>query len=300
MTDPATDFPASLAILGPGRLGSALAHAAHNARLPVVIGARNPDAASDLAHTLGQADVPSLTDAARNADLVLLTVSDDAIESVCETLAREGVFRSGMIVAHCSGVHDTSLLASARQAGCHVASFHPLQTFPATDAAEAMRLVGAYCFCEGDPQATDLLSELARVVGAIPVVFPSGGKAIYHAAAVMASNYVTTLADAAIDAATQAGIDPETAQAALGVLLTTASENAHALGPADALTGPIARGDIGTLKKHLAALGDCDENLRLLYRTVGTRTVDLAVRKGTLTPDVAAELKRTLGESEHA
>jgi predicted short-subunit dehydrogenase-like oxidoreductase (DUF2520 family) len=283
MTDPATDFSASLAILGPGRLGSALAHAAHNARLTVAIGARDPDAAADLVHALGQADVLPLADAARTADLVLLTVSDDAIEPVCDALASEGAFRPGMIVAHCSGVHDTSLLASAKHAGCHVASCHPLQTFPATDAAEALRLVGAYCFCEGNPQATDLLSDFARVVGAV-----------------MASNYVTTLADAAIDAATQAGIDPATAQAALGVLLTTAAENAHALGPADAITGPIARGDVGTIKKHLAALADCDENLRLLYRTAGARTVDLAVRKGTLTPDVAAELKKTLGASEHA
>jgi predicted short-subunit dehydrogenase-like oxidoreductase (DUF2520 family) len=300
MTDPATDFSASLAILGPGRLGSALAHAAHNARLTIAIGARDPDAAADLVHALGQADVLPLADAARTADLVLLTVSDDAIEPVCDALASEGAFRPGMIVAHCSGVHDTSLLASAKHAGCHVASCHPLQTFPVTDAAEALRLVGAYCFCEGNPQATDLLSDFARVVGAIPVVFPSKGKALYHAAAVMASNYVTTLADAAIDAATQAGIDPATAQAALGVLLTTAAENAHALGPADAITGPIARGDVGTIKKHLAALADCDENLRLLYRTAGARTVDLAVRKGTLTPDVAAELKKTLGASEHA
>jgi predicted short-subunit dehydrogenase-like oxidoreductase (DUF2520 family) len=292
MTTSPTSPPTSLAILGPGRLGSALARNAHDAGLTVTLGARDPNTIADLASDLG-VDTLSLSDAA-NADLVLLTVSDDAIAHLCEQLASANAFRPGAIVAHCSGVHSSDLLASARDAGCHVASFHPLQTFPTTDAATAARLKGAYCFCEGDQPATDALAALARTLSTNPVVFPSSGKALYHAAAVMASNYVTVMADAAIALATQAGIDPDTAQTALGVLLTTAATNATTMGPVEALTGPIARGDVGTIEKHLAAMGDCDENLRLLYRSAGLQTVDLATRKGSLSPEVAEALRQIL------
>ncbi len=276
-TRPAT----TLSILGPGRLGRSLAGRATQAGLAVTLGGR---------HAGG--DVLDLASAAQASDIILLAVSDDAIEAVCEQLARAEAFRPGTVVAHCSGACDHRLLASARDAGCHVASFHPLQTFPTGDSAD--RVEGICCFIEGDEPAAAALATLASQLDATPVMMASEGKALYHAAAVMASNYVTALMAGAVDLAARADIDPATAQRALGALMTTAATNAATMPLPDALTGPIARGDVGTVKKHVAAMGHCPENLQNLYRAAGMQAIELALTKGSINNTRAAELRNAL------
>ncbi len=273
--------PTTLSILGPGRLGRSLATRAIQAGLVVTLGGRSP-----------QGDVQDLHDAARMSDVVLLTVSDDAIQAVCDQLVQAGALEAGTVLAHCSGVHDHHLLDAARQAGCHIASFHPLQTFPTPHSAD--RIDGICCFVEGDDAAVEALAALADQLGAAPVTMASEGKALYHAAAVMASNYVTALMACAIDLASRADIDPAAAQRALGTLMTTAAANAATMPLPEALTGPIARGDVGTVKKHVAAMGDCPENLQNLYRAAGLQAIELALTKGGIDEVQAAELRRVL------
>ena len=235
----------------------------------------------------------TIPEAAAAGQLVLLTVSDDAIEPLCADLAAHGAFKRGAIVAHCSGVLGSDALSSAKKAGCQVGSLHPLQTFPSAESA-VERWSGVYCFCEGDEAIIDVLMELARSVGARPASLRPEGKALYHAAAVVAGNYVTTLLDAACEMWRQAGIDEQTAQSALSHLAATTAQNASTMDLAQSLTGPIARGDVGTVRKHIQAIADMPGPLQHLYRCAGIRTVDIALRKGSIDDDTANQLRDAL------
>ncbi|MHC4986011.1 MAG: Rossmann-like and DUF2520 domain-containing protein, partial [Planctomycetota bacterium] len=196
-------------------------------------------------------------------------------------------------VAHCSGALGSDALSSAKKAGCLVGSLHPLQTFPSAESA-VERWAGVYCFCEGDEAILDVLMELARSVGARPAALKPDGKALYHAAAVVAGNYVTTLLDAACQMWRQAGIDDQTAQSALSHLAATTAENASTMDLAQSLTGPIARGDVGTVRKHIQAIAGMPVQLQHLYRCAGIRTIDIALRKGSIDEDTANQLRDTL------
>ncbi len=290
---------APIAIIGPGVVGTALGVLARRAGLPVVaVGGRRIESAQAAADRMG-GDVPamSMADAASAGGLVLLTVSDDAIETVCGQLAKGGAFETGAMVAHCSGALSSDILAAAREAGCSVGSMHPLQTFPNTDAA-IERFEGVHCFCEGDGRTVDVLTTLAEALGGLPTVLDSGGKAFYHAGAVMAGNYTTALLDAACQMWGHAGIDQTTARKALSVLTTATAQNAATMDLAQSLTGPIARGDTGTIRRHLEALQACSSELRRLYCVAGLRTVELALQKGTIDDNVAQQLRQTLCSKE--
>jgi len=224
------------------------------------------------------------------AGLVLLTIGDDDIAATCQELA--AAFRPGAIVAHCSGVLGSEVLAPAHNRGCHVGSMHPLQTFPSLEAA-IKDLPGAYCFIEGDAEAAEVLQRPAEDLGAHPVPIASAAKAVYHAAAVMACNYLTALMDAALALCNQAGIDEPTARKTLGPLARATLDNVLATGTAQALTGPIARGDQQTVQRHLGVLME-QADLLDIYRALGRWTVALAARKGTINSSKAAALRRLL------
>lgn len=288
-----------ITIIGPGKVGTAVGILAARAGLSVVaVGGSSADKTQAAAERIGPGVRACSGDEAAGAGgLVLLTVPDDAIEGLCRELSAAGAFAHGAIVAHCSGALGSDVLAIAREAcRCAVGSMHPLQTFPTAESA-LERLPGAYCFCEGDARAVEMLEELARAVGATPARIDGGAKALYHAAAVTACNYLTALVDAAVAMCAEAGIDRATALAALGPLSTATMENVAAMGPADALTGPIARGDVGTVRRHLEALAEGDKKLSALYRAMASWTVQLAERKGTIDRATARSLHEILQET---
>ena len=292
------DHP-TISIIGPGTVGTALGILAARAGLTVTaVGGRDADKTLRAAAHIGLEVRPlSIHDAAGAAELIFLTVGDDAIESLCNDLAQARAFQPGAIVAHCSGALGSEVLAAAKAGGCRVGSMHPLQTFP-TPEAVLERLVGAFCFCEGDPDAVGVLMAVADTIGATAAELSSDGKALYHAAAVTAGNYVTTLLDAAVAMCKQAGIDPQVAQQAMAVLAATTAMNATDMDLPQSLTGPVARGDVGTIRRHLQALGPCGESIRRLYCVAALRTVDLAVRKGSIDESAAQALRDMLSESE--
>lgn len=269
---------ADISIIGCGKVGAAIAQLAAGAgRRVAAVASRNADRAGDLAVKIGNPDAAcDIARAAGAGGVVLLTVNDDAIEPLCGELARDGAFGEGSVVAHCSGSLGSDILAAARYScGALIASMHPLTTFP-TAAAAVERFAGTYCFCEGDAGATDALMELAGDIGGKPMLISSQAKVLYHAAAVMACNYLTALLDAAVTLCGKAGIDRQTALQALAHLATATLENVTKLGPPSALTGPIARGDARTVARHLEALAGCDDDLRDFYRIAGKWTLQLA------------------------
>jgi predicted short-subunit dehydrogenase-like oxidoreductase (DUF2520 family) len=285
------DFPA-LVIIGPGKVGTALGALAFQRGSPVAaLGGRDRARLEAAAPQMGEPRIGLPKEVAGLGQIVLLTVSDDAIERVCQEIASAGAFAAGSIVAHCSGALDSAVLRSARErCGCTIASIHPLQTFPTVQAA-VERLPGTAWFGEGEEEALGAVERLAFLFGAASVHrLAPGGKAAYHAAAVLASNGLVALLDAALAASRQAGLSRDTAALSLRPLIHATLANVEALGTEAALTGPIARGDLGAVQRHLEALAD-DPDLRDVYCALGRWTVSLALRKGSLDASVGAQIR---------
>jgi predicted short-subunit dehydrogenase-like oxidoreductase (DUF2520 family) len=289
----------SIAIIGAGKVGTAIGVlATRNGYRLTAIADSIRSCAEEAARRIG-AQVPVLSpqEAAGQAELILLAVPDDAIETSCRELAATRAFARGSLVAHCSGAKSSRCLAPAREAlDCRVASFHPLQSFPTVEAA-LTSLPGSYCFSEGDEPAVVALEALGTAIGAHCVRIDTEHKALYHAAAVMACNYLTGLMDAALTLAAGARIERRTAWRALEPLIRATVENISKLGPEAALTGPIARGDRGTVTTHLATLDENAPELGDLYRILGSWTVGLALRKGSIDETGARALLDALADS---
>lgn len=289
-----------LSIIGPSKVGTAIGVLARRAGYQIAaIGGRDPAKTTTAAEQIGggvKAGTPF--NAAGAGELVLLAVSDDAIQEVCTELAEAGAFADGAVVGHCSGALGSDILRAAQdRCGCHIASIHPLQTFPTAQSA-IDGLAGVFWFSEGDEPAVNMLNDLIAAIGGKPVSISSEQKPLYHAAAVFACNYLAALMDMALATAEGAGVESQTAWEAIEPLVRNTVTNIGNLGPAAALTGPIARGDTETVVRHLNALREYDFELADLYRAFGRWTIELARRKGSIDESTAEALKDVLGQSD--
>ena len=279
----------TIGFIGPGAVATALAGAFVEAGLPVIaIAGQRPERAAALAATLpgagAVADPQAVVD---QAELVFLTVPDDAIAVVCERLC----WRPGTNAIHCSGALSTDVLAAARDAGAGTGSCHPLQTLTGTP-GDAGRLAGCVFGIDADEPLRATLREIVCRIGGEPLILEACDKSRYHAAAVLISNYVVTLAAVAADLWSTFGFDRANALKALLPLLRGTVANLDERGLPAALTGPIARGDVATVQRHLEALDVYQPETAALYRELGRMTMSLArERRG---PDDPAT--RTLGE----
>jgi predicted short-subunit dehydrogenase-like oxidoreductase (DUF2520 family) len=221
------------------------------------------------------------------SDVVLVAVPDDAIADVAAQLVQANLSRA--IVLHCSGLLDRSALAPLEGNARGLGSFHPLQTL-AGDSDAAHRLKAAFVALEGDAAAIAAGRQLAALLGMRPIEVAAERKPLYHAAAVLLSNYTVALAAVAERLALAAGIPAEAAGRIYLPLLEGTLRNLEDVGAVKALTGPIARGDAGTVRAHLAAL---DDATRHLYVLLGGEALGLAVRGG-LSDAKAKEVEKAL------
>ena len=203
-------------------------------------------------------------------------------------MAAAARWRPGQGVVHTSGAESLDVLAAPRATGAAVGTLHPLQTFAALVEPPLAPFNGVTCVVEADAALLPRLQAIVASLGARLVTLPEGSKALYHAAAVFASNYVVAVLHAAADLWATFGIPEHEAVAALLPLTRTAVHNVELHGPGGALTGPIARGDARTLETHLAALRRARPELMPLYRQLGLATLRLATEHGTLAPANAA------------
>lgn len=259
--------------VGAGAAGGALARALAAAGVPVVaVAGKGPERAHTLAAAIPEcAAVPTAQDVADRADLVVLAVPDRAIAEVCASVR----WRADAAVVHCSGAHSLDVLEPARAAGALVGGCHPLQTL--TGAPEdAARLAGSVFGIEAEEPLRGMLADLVERIGGRPVFLSARDKALYHASAVLISNYTVTLAATAAGLWEAFGVDRRDGLRALLPLLQGTVANLEQHGVPNALTGPIARGDAGTLERHLNVLADYRPDLLPLYRELGRHTVPLA------------------------
>jgi predicted short-subunit dehydrogenase-like oxidoreductase (DUF2520 family) len=226
------------------------------------------------------------------AELVVLAVPDDAIRSVAESLRLYG----GQAMVHTSGLLGSEVLQPALAAGSHIGAFHPLVSFASDVERSVAGIAGATIAIEGDESILGLLADLAEAIGGVAVRLPAGAKAAYHAAAVMASGGLIALLDAVVSLGAAAGLDERGSVAVYGRLMEQTLANARAAGVAEALTGPVVRGDVGTVEAHLDVLRRLVPGAMDLYVAAARRELDIAARRGTLAPDQLERVRSALAK----
>ena len=270
-----------IGFIGTGRLAHALAPAIAAAGYQVVpLLLQHPGPLLPQRERLGEGSSQSIADL---ADLVFLAVPDGAISEVADSIH----WREGQFAVHCSGAGGLDLLSQAAAQGAQTGSFHPLQTFATGQPAN---LDGVTVAIEADEPLAGTLEGLARDLGCYALRLPAGAKPLYHASAAMAGNYVVSLVAQAARLWQAFGFSQEQALAALLPLVRTTVDNLGRLGPAAALTGPVARGDTSTVCGHLDALSAQAPEVVDLYRQLALAALTLA----DLDPDRAGQLRTIL------
>jgi len=280
-----------ISIVGAGRAGTAVAVLWQRAGHRIVAVSGGAATAEHATRHLPGVPVLGAPDAARAAELVVIGVPDDLIAATVQELADAGAVASGW-VAHLSGATPLSALDAARSAGARRLGIHPLQTFPDVDAA-VERIPGCVVAIGADDDEGAALAErLARDLGGRPFRLPEERRAIYHAAAVFASNYLVAATGVAEVLLEVAGVpDPI---GALTPLQQATLANIARSGPAEALTGPAVRGDAGTIELNLQALANSSPWAVDAYVEMARVALDLAMRGGRLSPDHRAEVDEVL------
>ncbi|MEO8285449.1 MAG: DUF2520 domain-containing protein [Chloroflexota bacterium] len=291
-------LPGPIGFIGAGKVGTALASLFHARGVDVVAVSGRTSRRSismALAADLKPSAAQPRADTLLAANILFLTVPDDAIEPLCREIAEVGGWRRGQGVVHCSGALPSDVLQAARDAGALVASFHPLQAFASLDAA-LENMPGSTFALEGDAELVAQLDKLVNVLGGTAIHLKAEEKTLYHVAAAIASNYTVTLASLASELLVREGIAPDanTALRYLLPLLKGTVDNLDLLGLPDALTGPLARGDAGTVARHIEALEECAPDLAGIYRHLARLTLPLARQKGRLDDATMQKLKDEL------
>jgi predicted short-subunit dehydrogenase-like oxidoreductase (DUF2520 family) len=277
-----------LGFIGAGTVGTALAVRLNQSGYPVVAVASHSQAsAQKLAEAVGGSRVFENNQAAAdNAELIFITTPDDAIAPV----VKEIEWHPGQSVVHCSGADSVDILEPAKKAGAKVGAFHPLQTFASLKQA-IDNMPGSTFGLEAEEPLLTTLKEMAAALGGNWVVLKASDKVLYHTSAVIACNYLVTLVKMAGDLWQSFGVPPPQATKALLPLLRGTLHNIETIGIPNCLTGPIARGDIGTINKHLDALAQTTPHLLTTYRELGRQTVPIALAKGKIDQSQAKELE---------
>ncbi|GAB6097411.1 Rossmann-like and DUF2520 domain-containing protein [Desulfatiferula olefinivorans] len=283
-------------IVGCGKVGITLArHLAQAGYIPKGFTSRTPASAQTAMETAGAGicttDRAAVTE---GADLVFITTPDGLIGQVCAEMADQGAFGPSHTVLHCSGSLPSTVLEPARKAGAHIGSVHPLQSF-AADFGDHNPFAGIVMAVEGDEAAVEAGLDLAARLGSRGFCIQTEAKTLYHASAVVASNCLVTLVDFAYQLLAASGIGHKDAYTVLGPLIEGTLSNIKRVGPVKALTGPVVRGDAETVSAHLGAIAESLPHLSELYTILGRHTVDIARRRGTLTDEAEAALRRLLG-----
>jgi predicted short-subunit dehydrogenase-like oxidoreductase (DUF2520 family) len=285
---PAKKF--TLGFIGAGRVGTGLATGFARAGHDVVaVASRSLASAQALARRVPGARAGAPQEVADLADLVFITVPDDAIETVVSSVR----WRAGCACVHCSGAADLDTLEKAVADGALAGGFHPLHMFG--EPGESPDALSGCAVALAGPEAlVEKLERLARSLGARPLRLPEGGRALYHAAANFSGAFVIALIQETIALWKKLGIAEGDALAALLPLLRGTVDNVERLGAPGGLGSAVARGDVGTIRRHLEVLAREAPGSLELYRLLSLRTVPLALAKGTLKPEAAKEIEALL------
>ncbi len=278
-------------VVGAGRVGAVLAAALRAAGHEIVAAAGESDASRGrIEALLPGVEMTKPSDAARASDLLLLTVPDDMLPNVVAMLSASGAIHAGQVVVHTSGRHGLAVLEPARDVGARTIAMHPAMTFTGTS-IDLPRLAGCVFGVTADDTDRELTESLVADLGGRPMWVPEDRRTLYHAGLAHGANHLVTLVTEAMEILSAAGADDPAAT--LRPLLTAALDNALEHGDA-ALTGPIVRGDVETVRAHVADLVANAPQTLPSYVTMARATLDRAVTDGRLLPIRAAKMLRVL------
>ncbi|MHB8139153.1 MAG: Rossmann-like and DUF2520 domain-containing protein [Smithellaceae bacterium] len=273
--------PLKFAIIGAGMVGTAIGILLEKAGHDITAVADTSAAHLQRAQSYTAAAVfHNPSEAADLADCILITTPDDVIGSACAQIAGGSSLR-GKKVFHMSGAGGFDLLSPAAKAGAAVACIHPLQSFSSVDSAVA-NIPGSYFGVTAAAGVKKLSADIVRDLKGIPIYVTPAQKPLYHAAACIASNYLVSLMSVVEAIYLSIGFSEKDARKAYLPLVYGSLKNIEKQGCTKALTGPIARGDAGTVQKHIEAMAMHLPDYSSLYANMGMATVKLARQKGTL------------------
>lgn len=288
----------SFAIVGCGRLAAALGiFLSARGYPPAGLASRRLASARALARRIGNCPCSKHPrEMTGGADIVFITTPDDGIKATCDRISKAGGFKKGAVVLHCSGALPSTILSSASECGAVVGSLHPLQSF-AADVFETNPFKKIIMAAEGNRRAVETARAIAEDLEARCIEINTEGKLLYHAAAVVASNYLVALIDLSFRLLAKAGLAEAKMPAVLGPLIEGTLANIEKIGIPAALTGPIARGDVNTVESHVRAIESMAPEHLVLFKTLGQHSLTLAKAKGSLTPLTAQALEELLAPS---
>ena len=272
------DKAEGIGIIGTGRMAQALGAVLVQCGVSITaVAGRNRERTLEALRFIGQGEPCSIRDVTRYSCRVLIAVSDDAIGNVAsEILSSE---TKPEIAVHTSGAAGPEALAALQSQGVAAGVLHPLQTVP-TPIRGRESLPGSTFAIAGDREAVQWAADLVRAIGGRSLLVPADGWAKYHAAAVMVSNHYVALVDAALSLLEDAGVGRQVGLESLRPLIQSTAENVARSGPEFSLTGPIRRGDAGTVAKHMAALATAAPDIKELYIAASRRALKLTQRLG--------------------
>ena len=268
-----------LNIIGAGKLGQTLARLLQDNDQFVIgdIVNRSLSSAQEAQAFIGGGRAIQTLDQTKAADIWLIATADKDIIDCASALYQLPHFSGHEVVFHCSGSLGSQVLCEKNHTK-HVASIHPIHSF--SDPKKSIdTFSGSHCAYEGNSLALTVLLPAFESIGAQLLAVDGDQKTTYHAASVMACNYLVALMDASLSCFELAGIPREQAQQLLLPITHATLDNALKDSPVNALTGPIARGDLDTVRAQVAQLSPYPQ-LQGIYQQLGLQTLDLAVRQG--------------------
>lgn len=284
-----------LNIVGCGRTGRTLGRLFSDARVFQVKGVLTRSMISARAATdfIGAGRPLAAMHEFEPAPVWMIATPDSAIAEIGKQLARCNWIRQGDVVFHLSGALSSTELSACRAAGASVASLHPVQNF-ADPAVSIGQFAGTWCAVEGDSTATWLLRQAVESIGGKVIAIAPHQKTLYHAGAVMASNYLVALLDVSLDILLTAGVSREQGAALLTPILRATVENVLAQGVENAMTGPISRGDVEIVERHISELERLGPESVAVYRQLGRATLAVAARRKNLSEDELNKMHEVL------
>ena len=294
----------TVAIIGAGRVGSSVGFLLRRAGYTVTAIVASTEESAEKARAFigsGKA-MTDVLQAALTADVVFITTPDKVIKKVCDAIASGDGFRPGMLVVHTSGAHTLDLLASARGSGSYRAVIHPLQSIPSRELG-VKNVPGSYFRLETDPEALTPSRVLIKALGGHELDMPGwfsdkSSPALYHAGAVAVSNFFVALVDFGLCYYQALGADKKEALKAVLPLIKGTLANIESAGIPGALTGPIVRGDVVTVRDHITAMRKRAPELLGLYRELAKHTILVAKERRALSPEVLQELSDAVEQED--
>ncbi|MBI4357350.1 MAG: DUF2520 domain-containing protein [Gammaproteobacteria bacterium] len=266
----------TLNIIGCGRVGRTLARLWHEANVFEIqdVLTRSFSSSHQAVEFIGQGNAIHAYDALGDAEVTLIATTDEAISLVAKKLVEAGKVRKEMIVFHTSGALSSRILKISEDKGAFVASVHPLMSFADLKLSMAS-FPGSYCCMEGNAFACAVLEGAFQKIGGQVFTISHEHKTLYHAASVLASNYVVTLMEAACQAYQRSGVDHCLAEKIVSSLVNNAVKNVTTLGASAALTGPLKRGEHSIVETHEQALRQWNEKAGCFYKAATQLTTEL-------------------------